>query len=184
MLAGGYRPGCLSVSPVCDAMPCDTMARFFLHRYARPCYVILWESIACYHCCDTDIIPCPCRCFVCRRYQALLHFCESAEAQSLEMLFREGGDPLLFQSHSNTFAGELIMATMEVRQGSGALSIPASFVPASGPGRLFLVRLLYCGAHPPSYLSSTRDELQPSVKLRLSVVGAELSTFSTSRLKT
>lgn len=29
------------------------------------------------------------------------------------MLFREGGDPLLFQSHSNTFAAELIMATME-----------------------------------------------------------------------
>ncbi|CAB1103737.1 unnamed protein product [Ectocarpus sp. CCAP 1310/34] len=29
------------------------------------------------------------------------------------MLFREGGDPLLFQSHSKTFAAELIMATME-----------------------------------------------------------------------
>lgn len=29
------------------------------------------------------------------------------------MLFREGGDPLLFQSNSNTFAAELIMATME-----------------------------------------------------------------------
>lgn len=47
--------------------------------------------------------------------QALLHFCETTEAQSLEMLFREGGDPLSLQTHSNTFAGELIMATMEVR---------------------------------------------------------------------
>ena len=46
--------------------------------------------------------------------QALLHFTEATEAQTLEMLFREGGDPLLFQSHSKTFAAELIMATMEV----------------------------------------------------------------------
>ncbi|CAM9701846.1 unnamed protein product, partial [Ectocarpus sp. 13 AM-2016] len=44
---------------------------------------------------------------------ALLHFSETTEAQTLEMLFREGGDPLLFQSHSKTFAAELIMATME-----------------------------------------------------------------------
>ncbi|CAM9211288.1 unnamed protein product [Ectocarpus sp. 6 AP-2014] len=44
---------------------------------------------------------------------ALLHFSETTEAQTLEMLFREGGDPLLFQSHSKAFAAELIMATME-----------------------------------------------------------------------
>lgn len=48
------------------------------------------------------------------RLQALLHFSEATEAQTVEMLFREGGDPLLFQSHSKTFAAELIMATMEV----------------------------------------------------------------------
>ena len=45
--------------------------------------------------------------------QALLHFSETTEAMTLDMLFREGGDPLLFQSSSNTFAAELIMATME-----------------------------------------------------------------------
>lgn len=46
--------------------------------------------------------------------QALLHFTETNEAQTLEMLFKEGGDPLLFQSRSKMFAAELIMATMEV----------------------------------------------------------------------
>ncbi|CAM9637359.1 unnamed protein product [Ascophyllum nodosum] len=51
--------------------------------------------------------------FSLKEIKALLHFTEATEAQTLEMLFREGGDPLLFQSHSKTFAAELIMATME-----------------------------------------------------------------------
>eukprot|EP00903_Cladosiphon_okamuranus_P013829 g12869.t2 len=70
--------------------------------------------------------------FSLKEIKALLHFSETTEALTLEMLFREGGDPLLFQSNSNTFAAELIMATMEpkiiVRKEHTAAPAPAAAV--------------------------------------------------------
>ncbi|CAM9760914.1 unnamed protein product, partial [Scytosiphon promiscuus] len=76
--------------------------------------------------------------FSLKEIKALLHFSETTEAQTLEMLFREGGDPLLFQSHSNTFAAELIMATMEpkiiLRKEPAAAKAGAGGAPKREPG--------------------------------------------------